>query len=133
MNATTFSAREGAEGLLSGVSTVWPRSSSSLYGPERDASSRRIGLELAARRAHRPSNVNRDDFSFNKCYPCSRLTLPANEGALHEVYKRTIAFGGHPNERGVLSATTRTDTGGTYTYAVGRNSAKVAGVLPISS
>ena len=75
MNATTSSAREGAGGPFSGVSTVWPRSSSSLYGPERDASSRRIGLELAARRAHRPSNVNRDDFSFNKCYPCSRLTL----------------------------------------------------------
>ena len=42
----------------------------------------------------------------------------ANEAALYEVYKRTIAFGGHPNERGVLSATARTDTGGTYTYAV---------------
>jgi hypothetical protein len=41
-----------------------------------------------------------------------------NERAFHDVYKRTIAFGGHPNERGVLSATTRTDTGGTYTYAV---------------
>jgi len=41
-----------------------------------------------------------------------------NEGALHELYKRTIAFGGHPNERGVLSATTRIETGGIFTYEV---------------
>ena len=37
---------------------------------------------------------------------------------MHEVYRRTIAFGGHPNERGVLSATTRMETDETYTYAV---------------
>lgn len=37
---------------MSGGITVWPRSSSSLYGAERDASSRRIGLDPAARSAH---------------------------------------------------------------------------------
>ena len=42
----------------------------------------------------------------------------ANERAMHEVCRGTIAFGGHPNERGVLSATTRMETDETYTYAV---------------
>lgn len=47
-----------------------------------------------------------------------------NEGALHEVYKRTIAFGGHPNERGVLSATARTEMGEIYTYEVAKLTGK---------
>jgi hypothetical protein len=42
----------------------------------------------------------------------------ANEHALQEVYRRTIACGGHPNERGVLSATARPDTAATYTYEI---------------
>ena len=34
-----------------------------------------------------------------------------NEAAAHHVYKSTIQFGGHPNERGVLAATIRTSEG----------------------
>lgn len=36
---------------------------------------------------------------------------PANEAACYAVYKRTIGLGGHPNERGVLTAMTRAETG----------------------
>src|SRR3989442_7211071 len=43
---------------------------------------------------------------------------PSNERARHEVYRRTIAFGGRSNERGVLSATTRMETDETYTSPV---------------
>jgi hypothetical protein len=57
------------------------------------------------------------EFSIRNVRATHAALDPANEAALHEVYKRTIAFGGHPNERGVLSATTRTDTGATYTFA----------------
>ena len=58
------------------------------------------------------------EFSVKNVRETHATLAPANERALHEVYRRTIAFGGHPNERGVLSATARTDTGETYTYAV---------------
>jgi hypothetical protein len=58
------------------------------------------------------------EFSIRNVRETHAALDAANERALHEVYRRTIAFGGHPNERGVLSATTRTDTGETYTYAV---------------
>src|SRR5207245_9868594 len=43
---------------------------------------------------------------------------PSPAPARHEVYSRTIASGGRPNERGVLSATTRMETDETYTHAV---------------
>jgi hypothetical protein len=58
------------------------------------------------------------EFSVKNVRATHAALDPGNERALYEVYRWTIAFGGHPNERGVLSATTRTDAGGTYTYAV---------------
>lgn len=58
------------------------------------------------------------EFSIRNVRETHAALDPANEHAPHELYRRMIAFGGHPNERGVLSATTRTDTGETYTYAV---------------
>jgi len=58
------------------------------------------------------------EFSIKNVRQTHATLDAANEHALHEVYRRTIAFGGHPNERGVLSATARTDTGATYTYEV---------------
>jgi len=36
---------------------------------------------------------------------------PVTEAAAHKVYKSTIQFGGHPNERSVLAATIRTSEG----------------------
>lgn len=36
--------------------------------------------------------------------------------ALQTLYERTIELGGHPNERGVLAATTRTETEQDYTF-----------------
>jgi hypothetical protein len=58
------------------------------------------------------------EFSIRNVRTTHALLDTANEAALYEVYKWTIAFGGHPNERGVLSATAWTDTGATYAYAV---------------
>jgi len=58
------------------------------------------------------------EFSISNVRKTHAALDPSNERAMHEVYRRTIAFGGHPNERGVLSATTRMETDETYTSAV---------------
>jgi hypothetical protein len=78
MNATTSSARESAGGRFQGVPTVWPRSSSSLYGAARDASSRRLGLHPGRTRCSWLfPHIKRDtpNGSFTKCYLCSRFIL----------------------------------------------------------
>ena len=47
----------------------------------------------------------------------THATLDAEaEKALHTLYEWTIELGGHPNERGVLAAVTRADTGQAITF-----------------
>jgi hypothetical protein len=43
---------------------------------------------------------------------------PVAEAALRTLYRRTIGLGAHPNERGVLAATTRTETPEIYAFEV---------------
>ena len=76
--------------------------------------------ELWLRRSNDDAAESRcaTEFSISNVRKTHAALDPANEPAMHEVYRRTIAFGGHPNERGVLSATTRMETDETYTYAV---------------
>ena len=64
-------------GRWAGDITVWPRASSSLSGPTRDASSGRRGSAPAPRALIALSHVRRDTTrcTFTTCYPCSRLTL----------------------------------------------------------
>lgn len=59
-----------------------------------------------------------NEFSIKNVRATHAALDPAMGSALHDLYKRTIAFGGHPNERGVLVATTRTETGQAYTFEV---------------
>ncbi len=68
MNATTSPGREGAARSDFGGIQVWPRSSSSLYGPERDASSPRV--DRKARSSF--GNINRDTASARLICDCSR-------------------------------------------------------------
>ena len=71
--------------------------------------------------------LNRDDdaaaeaqcaaeFSIKNVRRTHAALDPTTEAVCHTVYKRTIGLGGHPNERGVLTAMTRTDTGEALTF-----------------
>jgi hypothetical protein len=71
--------------------------------------------------------LNRDDdpaaearcaaeFSIKNVRATHAVLDPTNETACHTVYKTTIGLGGHPNQRGVLAAMIRTESGGFHTF-----------------
>jgi hypothetical protein len=53
----------------------------------------------------------KDEFTVGNVRVTHRAHDAATEAALHQAYEWTIDMGGHPNERGVLTTTIRTDTG----------------------
>src|SRR5439155_861686 len=57
-----------------------------------------------------------NEFSIKNVRATHAALDGANEAACYKVYRHTIALGGHPNERGVLTAMTRTETGGALTF-----------------
>ena len=87
-----------------------------LRGATTQTSPRNYPESCSQREPKRPKAAT--EFSISNVRKTHAALDPSNERAMHEVYRRTIAFGGHPNERGVLSATTRMETDETYTSAV---------------
>jgi hypothetical protein len=52
----------------------------------------------------------RTEFTIGNVRATHAALDPATEAALHALYERTIDFGAHPNQRGILAAMIRTDT-----------------------
>jgi len=72
------------------------------------------------------------EFSVANVRTTHRSLDTATEKVVHQLYEWTIDLGGHPNERGVMTTTIRTDTGFGAVF-LSNNPVPIAGALKVAA